>query len=719
MADLKISQLNSLAGPSLDSTDLLAVVDVSASETKKITSVELVRYGYGFIPSASLDGDIIEAATTAARGTVQLTNSTSSTSTTTAATPNAVKTAFDLADAALPKAGGTMTGQILGDDSTSPATPGFAFDGDADTGMVRLGVNELGLTTGGVVRITLDASGNVVIPGNFTVQGTTTTIDTTTLVVKDKNIEMGAVGTPTDITADGGGITLKGSTDKTINWIDATDAWTLSEHVNIASTKEYRIAGVKVLDGTSLGSAVVSSSLTSVGTIGTGVWQGTAITDTYLATITTAGKVSNSATTATNANTASAIVARDASGNFSAGTITAALTGAASANVLKAGDTMTGALSVPLGSASAPSITFTGDLNTGIYSPAADTIAFAEGGVEAMRIDSSGRVGIGTTSASSTLHVEGTGRFVAANSALFNGTAGTYTTWLHNGTAVGDIGTGNQVFSGGSTTDFAITARSATNLVLGTNTTERARIDSSGRLLVGTSSGSNTYFGVTPQFQVEGLSENTSSFSVFNNQNSSTGAYIAIGKSRGGSTGSNTIVQSGDAIGGVYWVAADGTDRNTPAAQINCEVDGTPGADDMPGRLVFSTTADGASSPTERMRIAQNGVITIQNGAVAVIGTLTDGATITTDLAADCNFTVTLGGNRTISNPTNITAGQSGSIFIVQDATGGRTASWGSFWDFPGGTAPTLSTAANAVDRVDYIVRSSTSIHTVFTANYS
>jgi hypothetical protein len=139
----------------------------------------------------------------------------------------------------------------------------------------------------------------------------------------------------------------------------------------------------------------------------------------------------------------------------------------------------------------------------------------------------------------------------------------------------------------------------------------------------------------------------------------------------------------------------------------------------MPGRLVFSTTADGASSPTERLRISQNGVVTIQNGAVAVIDTLTDGATITPDFAAGCNFTVTLGGNRTLANPTNLTAGQSGSIFVVQDATGSRTLAFGSNWDFPGGTAPTLSTAANAVDRIDYVVRSGTSIHTVFTANYS
>jgi hypothetical protein len=144
-----------------------------------------------------------------------------------------------------------------------------------------------------------------------------------------------------------------------------------------------------------------------------------------------------------------------------------------------------------------------------------------------------------------------------------------------------------------------------------------------------------------------------------------------------------------------------------------------PGANDMPGRLVFSTTADGASSPTERMRISSTGVVTIQNGAVAVIDTLTDAATITPNFAEACNFTVTLGGNRTIANPTNLTAGQSGSIFLVQDATGSRALSWGSYWDFAGGTAPTLSSLPNAVDRVDYIVRSSTSIHTVFTANYS
>ena len=105
-----------------------------------------------------------------------------------------------------------------------------------------------------------------------------------------------------------------------------------------------------------------------------------------------------------------------------------------------------------------------------------------------------------------------------------------------------------------------------------------------------------------------------------------------------------------------------------------------------------------------------------QRGSITA---LTDGATITPDFAVANNFSVTLGGNRTLANPSNLTAGQSGSIFVSQDATGSRTLAYGSQWDFAGGTAPTLSTAASAVDRIDYVVRTTSSIHAVFTANYS
>ena len=101
------------------------------------------------------------------------------------------------------------------------------------------------------------------------------------------------------------------------------------------------------------------------------------------------------------------------------------------------------------------------------------------------------------------------------------------------------------------------------------------------------------------------------------------------------------------------------------------------------------------------------------------ITTLTSGATVTPDFAAATNYSLSLDQNLTIANPTNLTAGQSGSIFLVQDGTGSRTAAWGSYWDFAAGTAPTLTTAASAVDRIDYVVRSSTSIHAVATLNYS
>tara|TARA_B100000073_G_scaffold267551_2_gene227145 strand:- start:52 stop:744 length:693 start_codon:yes stop_codon:yes gene_type:complete len=128
------------------------------------------------------------------------------------------------------------------------------------------------------------------------------------------------------------------------------------------------------------------------------------------------------------------------------------------------------------------------------------------------------------------------------------------------------------------------------------------------------------------------------------------------------------------------------------------------------GTLTWSTPAAGVSlSAANTWTAAQRSAIT----------TLTSGATVTPDFADSNNYTLTLGENLTLANPTNLTAGQSGSIFLVQDGTGSRTAAFGTYWDFAGGTAPTLSTAASAVDRIDYVVRSATSIHAVATLAYS
>lgn len=101
------------------------------------------------------------------------------------------------------------------------------------------------------------------------------------------------------------------------------------------------------------------------------------------------------------------------------------------------------------------------------------------------------------------------------------------------------------------------------------------------------------------------------------------------------------------------------------------------------------------------------------------ISALTDGATITPDFAVANNFSVTLGGNRTLANPTNLTAGQSGAIWVTQDGTGGRTLAFQSHWDFTGGTAPTLATAANARNCIIYAVQSSTQITATLITNLS
>ena len=131
-----------------------------------------------------------------------------------------------------------------------------------------------------------------------------------------------------------------------------------------------------------------------------------------------------------------------------------------------------------------------------------------------------------------------------------------------------------------------------------------------------------------------------------------------------------------------------------------------------------TTNIKNPSASSNNIVLAASGRVTVLS-TTATIVTLTDGATITIDLDTGCNFVVTLGGNRTMANPSNVSAGQSGSIFIVQDATGSRTLSWGANWDWISGNAPTLTTTANAVDRIDYICRSATSIQAVFTANYS
>jgi hypothetical protein len=214
---------------------------------------------------------------------------------------------------------------------------------------------------------------------------------------------------------------------------------------------------------------------------------------------------------------------------------------------------------------------------------------------ERMRIDSSGNIGIGETSPNKNLVVKkangggDVGIRIQNDSTNNSGTSASlrFTTSTNDtfdtGSIVVDRGTGAMIFSEGEV--------------------EAMRIDNQGRLLVGNSSAETSFR--TPKVQIKG-SDNNTGLLIHNTNSSADGASIIFAHSRGTGT-----VNSGDLLGDLVWCANDGTDIQTRAAYIRVAVDGAPGSNDMPGRMQFYTTADGSSSPTERMRIDSSGNIGI------------------------------------------------------------------------------------------------------------
>jgi hypothetical protein len=258
----------------------------------------------------------------------------------------------------------------------------------------------------------------------------------------------------------------------------------------VSTTDTGTVTSTMILDGTILNADINASA---------------GIVDTKLATIATAGKVSNSATTAASANTANAIVARDASGDFAAGDITIS-----------------------------DKIIHDGDTNTAIRFPAADVVTVETGGSERARIDSSGRLLLGTSTAAETVSI---------------------------------------------------------------------------------SSASST-----PSFQNAATGQAGSSAGLFNWSTASSAAYLNFSKSKSGTIGTRGQVADGNDLGSVLFVGDDGTNF-VSSAGIVAQVDGTPGTDNMPGRLVFRTKADGATgTPAEAMRITSAGNVGI--------GTTTPGANL-------------------------------------------------------------------------------------------
>jgi hypothetical protein len=377
-----------------------------------------------------------------------------------------------------------------------------------------------------------------------------------------------------------------------------------------------------ILDGTILNADINASA---------------AIVDTKLATIATGGKVSGTAITSGNIST---------SGSFTSTS------------------TVTGTNLIPTGS---------GVPTNGIYLPAANSVAVATNGTGRLFVNSTGLVGIGTSSPGGRLVVAdpgtavpttgyGTGLMVARADGLI-------------GLAIGDIGSGNASYlqaknftntdtkpialnpSGGNVgigttapqSNFVVsnsgaggiefTPYSTYNEILSYNRStsayvpltsfasthiwndsvgERARIDSSGRLLVGTSTSvSNVYVGGSAHQQTVQAVTATNSYAnglaAINYSASAFAPVISLGLSKSNSLGTNTAVGSGDQLGIINFVGNDGTNFRS-GAYVLAEVDGGVSTGDLPTSLVFSTTADGASSPTEQMRIDNAGNLKFNSG---------------------------------------------------------------------------------------------------------
>ena len=188
-------------------------------------------------------------------------------------------------------AGAAATTLTLGYGSTGTSTTNISTGAVASAfiktinigtggGVVSTTNVNLGSANGGTVTVNKD----LVVSGDLTVNGTTTTVNSATLTIDDPNIVLNSIASPTDILADGGGITLKGgaSAEYTLTWVNATDAWTSNQNFNISSASfAYYINGASVLNSTTLGTGITTSSLTTVGIIGSGTWQGTAIAGQY------------------------------------------------------------------------------------------------------------------------------------------------------------------------------------------------------------------------------------------------------------------------------------------------------------------------------------------------------------------------------------------------------------------------------------------------------
>jgi hypothetical protein len=295
---------------------------------------------------------------------------------------------------------------------------------------------------------------------------------------------------------------------------------------------------------------------------------------------------------------------------------------------------------VPLGTAAAPSIAIEGDEDTGVFSPGANQLAISTNGTQRLSIDAGGNTHVIAVDGQLSLSKTGLRQyqFRVTGAGATEGLAirdETVSTEIARFTQGGYLTVGGLRFKGTDTQNsiyqsaaFGISSDNYITVGTGGAQAERLRIDSLGRLLVGTSTARSNFYNsasFASSVQLEGTSSATSTLSLVSNQSSANQydqSTIVLGRSGGSSLGSNTIVANNNAAGAISFQGNDGSEF-VPLADISAFVDGTPGANDMPGRLVLSTTADGAASPTERLRITSAGVLQVADAGNIAVGTTT------------------------------------------------------------------------------------------------
>ena len=529
--------------------------------------------------------------------------------------------------------------------SGTAAVPSITFDQSSGTGLYLASTNVLGIATSGVQQLTVDSSGNVSVTGALSTASTNTAASfiPTSSTVPTNGVYLPAANSVAISTNSSQRLVIDASGNVNIDsntlYVDAINnrvgvgtsspeagcLLTLQESASLGaaialrnrnSTQAWRVAvDAATVDDKSLAfidnsTSTVRMALTDTGRLGIGTtspaglldvrsattWIGDGTIDAFL-------QFNQSATAANrwHIGTGSSNALIFYKGTYGTGSETARID--SSGNLLVGGTNNSLNARVVAENASGNQIAsrYTGVATYYFNTTSSGDFEINKDGAGRLRIDSSGRVGIGTTSPQSVLHVKG-GDIVLE-------TADPGTRLIRTSFAGGAI----QLGGSSTTTDRGLRF----GLVGGALTfSEFGRFDDSGRLLVGTSTARSNFFNGANSglFQVEGLAgaSQRGLISATNNSTSNDPPWVILNKSASNAIGSNTLVANNDDLGVLGFQGNDGSDF-VVAGQISCSVDGTPGANDMPGRLVFSTTASGAASPTERMRITNNGSMIATN----------------------------------------------------------------------------------------------------------